>query len=230
MTIDFSCATCGGRDKNLTTNFPEFPVSAYDQEVIAWSQLEGEIPALNKNNHWLLSDSAPDVGEKRVVGTCHPFNENLGTDFWTLFVPSRSVLDGWAESIEDIDRSAFVQCQVLKILEKSEHRAWLQVKVTDRIMLGDTLHQVPAVLELSPLFRRMYKFEHCQLLNSGNLQYYFGSSQGNLGNWMVLEQCGDRVHAIALGEWNFHQHSAFSGNLILTEKTYDDIVNRCAAY
>jgi len=226
MLIDFSCATCGARGGNLISAFPEFSVAGYD-EVVLWSQMADEIPSVDKNNYWLLAEKAPAIGEKKVVSVCHPFRETLNTEFWTLFKPARSAQDGWSVNVEEIKFSAFVKCCAIKILEKSDLRAWLQVEVTDLLTLRDTRERLPAVDEENPLFRRLYSFENCQLISDGKFQYYFGDSQGDLGNWLVLERVSGNVHVLALGEWNYHQFSSFSGNIVLNEKTYDNILIRC---
>lgn len=229
MSVEFTCNMCGSDDIYKNTVFEDFYASAYSDSVVLWSQVEDKIPELNKNDFWLRSEHAPSIGDSWAVSVCYPFNQDAGAEFWTLYVPAGSSLNGWAEHPEEIDLSAFVKCKVVKILRERDHQAWVQVHVTDRVMLSEATERVPVVEEVSPLLGKLYTFDHTNVLNFGGWQLCQGDGQGDLGNWLLLKEIDNKPHIIAMGEWGFHQQVAYLGNVRLTDKTYNEIQSRYVA-
>ena len=226
MNINFSCNMCGSDGVYKNFVFEDLYTHAYGESTILWSQLEDKIPELNENNWWYRSEHAPLIGDARAVSVCYPFKQDAGVEFWTLYVPTRSSENGWAEHPEEIDLSAFIKCKVIKILRKKDHQAWVQVYITDRVMLSEAAERVPLVEEASPLLNKLYKFDHTRVLNYGNWQLCDGDGEGDLGNWLLLKAIDNNMHLIAMGEWGFHQQAAYLGNVKLTDKTYNEIQDR----
>lgn len=226
MNVEFKCRACGGGSKNEFRDINDFSISAYD-DVVQWSNCTDEIPHINENNWWELSDITPKPEEYRVVCVSHPFNESLHGVFWTLFMPSLSSMNGWEDFPEEIDSSAFVQCKLEKILTYGEEKAWLQVKVTRTIMLSEVTDVLPEVVESLPIVENTYKFDYFDRENLRDWLYYNGGAQGDLGHWMLVKEINGEARLIAFGEWSFHQNCAYLGNILLSNKTFKTLNSWC---
>ncbi len=228
MHINFQCPTCGNDTKNEISGYLEFSIAGYD-DVVLWSDLASEIPQANESGWWSRSDKLPQIGEERVVNVRHPFNEALNGEFWTLYTPALSSINGWDEHPEEIEQSAFIKCRATNILAQTETEGWVQVEVMDCIRLNEVTRKFSAKNEPHPLFQRIFEFPSRIIQSFGKWQLYQGNAQGDLGNWLLIELVNDKPHVVAIGEWSFHQNVAYLGNVVLMDRTYQEMVERCGS-
>ncbi|MBE9030641.1 hypothetical protein IQ266_12955 [filamentous cyanobacterium LEGE 11480] len=218
MQIQLQCATCGNAAANYAPHRPEFIAVGY-QDNIEWSQAHRKIPAKQGRNDWPRSQRTPNINEKCVILAKHPFHETLGGEFWVFYEPIDARLNGWDDSLADIQQAAFVKCRITKILRQSAKTAWLQIRVIDRIYLHQAISQIPAQSETECFLDHTFGNRGCGSNTLGEWQYCYGSTEGDVGHWMILRQVQQQVHLIAYGEWSFHQATAYLGNLVLSEST-----------
>ncbi|ABC29993.1 hypothetical protein HCH_03233 [Hahella chejuensis KCTC 2396] len=226
MNIAFKCLACGGGGKNGFREVEGFPIAAYDG-VIDWSDYTDEIPPLNDNNWWMRSEETPVPGDSRVINVRHPFNESAAEAFWTLYTPACSSINGWEEHLEEIDASAFVKCQIERVLSYTEQQAWLKVKVLETITFVEVLNKTPQTEEGLPIVNNTYQFEAFDLQRLNDWMYFSGSAEGDLGNWMLIKQVDGEARLIAFGEWSFHQQCAYLGNISISDETLQTLKSWC---
>ena len=51
-----------------------------------------------------------------------------------------------------------------------------------------------------------------------------GNAQGDLGNWLIIKLVENRPYLVALGEWTFHQDTAYMCNMVLSNETYKRVL------
>ncbi|RDH41868.1 hypothetical protein B9G39_25950 [Zooshikella ganghwensis] len=200
--------------------------NAYDS-VIEWSNNTSEIPDVNESGWWVRSDSIPDRRDTRVIYVSHPFNEEVGESFWTLFLPANASINGWGDFPDEIEKSAFIKAKINKVLEYRDHYAWLEVEVEDKLLINDLKNKFTPVNEVHTIFDNIYDFDDYHLYEYDRWLYYYGTDQGDLSNWMLIEKNGKYTHLIALGESGLHYSTAYFGNILLSESTYKKIINKC---
>lgn len=224
MNIQFKCKTCGESEKQIFHNFLECEIFGYES-IVEWTDLSNSIPQKNENGWWLKSEVTPRVKEKRVIHTIHPFCANKGNDFWALYMPALSTINGWDMHPEEIPNSAFVKCRLIDVLEKNENYAWLIVEVIQVILLNEANKTLPAKNEVTPFLNYMYNFNlHGSVFN--DWRFYNGDEQSNLGHWILIQIIEDKPHLIAYGEWEFHLSTAYLCNIILSSETFYTIKSR----
>ncbi|SEB07875.1 MAG: hypothetical protein QJT81_04260 [Candidatus Thiothrix putei] len=214
MNISFICPTCGHAAANEFRQLEDFVISAYD-DVIEWSEQENTIPPLNEKKFWSISKRSPKVGENRAVHVSYVFCEDLNSEFWTLYKPVLSSLDGWDEHPEEINLSAFVKCKVVKVLTQEENHAWIVVEVIDCIKLNQATERIPVTQETYSIVHNTFEFEHFEHQKIDNWHHFSGGAQGDLGNWMLIKEYDHDLRLIAYGEWGIHYQSAYLGNISL---------------
>jgi hypothetical protein len=225
MEVILTCHVCGsiGGDNGISS-YSEFNIAGYQSPRVEWSDSHDKIPPENEYNHWMRSEKNPEVGEQRIVFVQHPFCENDEKDFWTFYQPALTSLNGIQDHIEEIDNYAFVKCKLLKILLLENNKAWLQILVDEVIFIKDAQNLIPIRHEESSFLKKLYDFSPYEYKSYGNWEYYFGSAEGDIGNWLIIYKNDLDVHLISFGEWMFHQESAYLGNLIISEETYQSLV------
>jgi len=45
-----------------------------------------------------------------------------------------------------------------------------------------------------------------------------------LGNWLIIKLVENRPYLVALGEWTFHQDTAYMCNMVLSNETYKRVL------
>ena len=225
MKIDFKCRCCGSRNRDVYLSFPEFIHHGYD-DVIEWAAPNAELEFLKNTKHWDRSEKTPTKGERRIIRVYKPFSEESDEPFWTLYASALSQFNGWDEHSDEIDRSAFLKCKIVEVLEKNDYSGWLEVEVLEAIMLRDAHKTISEIKESKSILDRMYEFDMNTLNQLNEWLYFVGSAQGDLWHWMLIKQIGGNFHLVAMGEGTFHQNSAFVGNVILKNETVKELKRR----
>jgi hypothetical protein len=243
MEVILTCHVCGSNGDNGIVSYSKFNIAGYQSPCVDWSDYQDKIPPDNECKWWMRSDKTPKFGERRIVYVKHPFRETDEKDFWTFYQPAHTSVNGMDECMEEIDSSAFVKCKLLKILSLEGNQAWLQVLVTEVILLKDAQDLIPLQYEKSSFLKNekpsflkklcgFKTYEESSFLKKlccynpyyyrvyGRWEYYFGGLEGDMGNWFVIYKNDLDVRLISFGEWMFHQESAYLGNLVISEETY----------
>ena len=226
MNILFKCPTCGSFCKNEFTTLKDFHISAYDENIVEWSESENDIPEMY-NGHWSHPTNIPKVGEHIVVCLHHLFYGKTSSEFWSLFMSGSSFSEGWEDYPEELNNSGFVKFKIVETLELNENHGWFKVIILDRICLNEVTKRVPIKNETETIINNAYKFDNYELLHYEDWLYLSGSAQGDLGNWMLLKQMDNDTRLIAFGEWGFHYGSAYLGNITLKKSTYKTLLEWC---
>jgi hypothetical protein len=225
MQIKLTCSVCGNSGDNGIISYAEFDLAGYG-DAIDWSDCEDRIPDRDERKWWMRSERIPQVGERRVIQVKHPFYETDERDFWSFYQPALTHINGVDLHIEEIDRYAFVRCQLSNILSIDNNQPWVQVLVKEVILLADAPNELPLRSEESAFLEKLYSFSPYYYKPYGNWEYYFGSAQGDLGNWFFIYKTALDVRLISFGEWSFHQDAAYLGNLVISDKTYKSLTKK----
>ncbi len=220
MEVILTCHVCGSNGDNGICSYSEFNISGYQSPTVEWSDSQDEIPLENECKWWMRAEKTPEVGEQRIVSVTHPFGETDGKDFWTFYQPAYTSINGMDVCMEEINSSAFIRCRLQKVLSIENNQTWLQILVNEVISIKDAQYLIPAKYEESSFLKNLYDFNPYYYKPYGNWEYYFGNAQSDLGNWFVIYKNDVNIRLISFGEWMFHQESAYLGNLIITEETY----------
>ncbi len=209
--------------------FPGLAFCAY-HEAVEWSKEKDKIPPfINKDGDCLKLELPPKAGEQKIIRVSHPFDEKSNAEFWVLFKPAASFLCGWDSYPEHVDSSAFVKCKILDVFSNDADNAWVRVDIMDSILFSDVLHKIPEQKETRSIFNEIYAFEWCSIMALGEWLYYENyDGEDYMGSWILMRKVENKVHVLALGGANFEQEDVFLGNMVLSQKTYDELIVNCA--
>jgi hypothetical protein len=220
MKVQLNCPACQSPASNDIKTYSEFDIAGYDAAV-EWSDSESELPTIKEQRYWQRSERKPKAGEKRMIAVQSPFCESELTNFWVFYQPTLSSINGIDSHIEEIDGYAFVKCEILKVFSIDSYNAWLQILVKEVVSIVDAMTVIPTRYEEEPFLKKLYNFNPYQYKPFGRWEYYFGSDQGDLGNWFLIYKTNEDIRLISFGEWTFHQDTAYLGNLVISSATYN---------
>ncbi|MCP5015837.1 MAG: hypothetical protein GY938_11310 [Ketobacter sp.] len=199
----------------------------YDQNVVQWSDESDSKPSANDNGSWLRSESTPKPGEKRVVYITAPFSEPEGESFWCRYIPALSHWNGWVEHPEELEKSAFIKCNVLNVIEQSEHEAWVIVSVIESVCLNTALSIYSPKHASIDFIRSLWKIEQGSFHLLGNWIYYDCFDGGSNGYSMLFRISEDGVcHLVNYTETAPHCSASYFGNLIVNKEFIDELAGR----
>jgi hypothetical protein len=80
---------------------------------IAWREV-GEEPT--DESIWPRNVTCPNVGEQRWMCIAYSYiNSTVGGRVWLLYQPALSLFNGWEEHPEELEKSALVEVEILKL-------------------------------------------------------------------------------------------------------------------
>lgn len=198
--------------------YTEFNLSGYESPVFEWSDLEDKKPS--EAYYWERSEQTPKIGDRRVVSINHHFRETDKKDFWTFYQPALTSLNGIDCYLEEIEKYAFVQCRLLKIISIDSRQAWLQVLIVDTIMIEDACKIISEKRDKSSFFRNVINFSPYECRTHGNWEYYSGCDGSGVGNAFLINKANENIRLILFQEVDFHRDSTYLGNLLISEEIY----------
>lgn len=211
----FKCPVCGSTPKQKPSS--DFAIELYENAV-DWPENGEQIP-LDKKYYNRLG-TVPQVGENRFVNVRYPFHQEIGEEFWSLFMPGMSYFNGWDEAPEELFQSAVVKCRMEQMAEEHIRESWVKVTILEAIPLQEVSKKFPAVengensawlvMECEDLFE--YK---CW-------KYYSWNCQGDVGGWSLVyvdESCVN--HLILANEWLMCDEHTYCGNIILEQEVLE---------
>lgn len=220
--LAFACRACKKvHDIVNVSDKKGFEIVAFG-DVVEWSDFNDELPLL-ENNIWERSTEPPQKGVIKIVQAHFPFNFAIGEEFWTLFYPALSSLNGWDVHPEEIDSSAVIKCRFESIITKNEEKAWINVRVEEVILLSDICEKITpreGILNADHFgqFRNynMFSYQNWILLNAG--------SEGDIGRWALVKEYRNQNIIVAYGEWDFYSDLIYFGNVRLTQNEMNELI------
>lgn len=209
MKLHLSCRACKHTLSHDTTFLSPFLYRGYDSSL-EWSDFVDTVPDL-ANSIWQRSDVVPGTGESRLVRIHYPFSQSSGEKFWSLYQPALSSINGWSEYPEEIDASAFVECEVTDIASSTPHEAWARVTVSRVIMVRDAFSTLPVNTE-SPDFITEYSWQ--EVTPHANWLLLESSYEGDFGESALVRTVGDKYHLVLFSTWGLHESTAYLGNVL----------------
>ncbi len=212
QSIQLRCPACGSVDRLVS------------QPRASWVSIEayggGEWPgaSLPTGEVWLHSNIVPRPGDDRHVKVSHPFAAVSDELFWLMFVPGFSGPDGWADNPETIASSAFVLCRLAKVVKRAASWAWFAVAIDDVLAMPEIERRFTARFGQLPQTERHQtvvrtSFEGWELIA--------GSSEGDVGLWLLARRAQQSIHLLAEGRWSFHEDVVRAGNLEISGKQWE---------
>jgi hypothetical protein len=224
MKISFPCKVCGSEEcRNEYRDLKGFDIVGYEV-CVQWSESLDSIPEKNGNGWWMRLDEMPSLSEHRVVHVEKPFNEDVGSYFWTLYLPALSSINGIGEHIQEIESSAFVKCKIESVLYSDDTEAWIEVFISEVKPLKEFSDLLLQRQEEISIWSQIYDFENDHIVRYQDWIYYAGAAQGDLGNWLIIKMVENKPYLVALGEWTFHQDAAYMCNMVLSNETYAKVL------
>ena len=213
----FKCHICGNEPKQKP--LADFEIELYENAV-DWPENGEYIPLDKKHYHRL--ETAPKIGERRIVNVSYPFHHKIGEEFWSLFMPGMSYFNGWEETPEELFQSAVVKCRMEQIVEEHIKESWVEILILDVIPLQDVSKRFPAVDNGENSTRLI---EMCQdLFEYKCWKYYSWNCQGDVGGWALVyvdEACVN--HLILANEWMMCDEYTYCGNIILEQEVLENL-------
>ncbi|AWB46677.1 hypothetical protein DCC85_22560 [Paenibacillus sp. CAA11] len=213
QVIALTCPTCGHVSERVKMESELFDLVGFD-EIMEWSEYEEEVPALEED-HWMRSDEAPVKGALRTVKIKHPFHMTVGERFWILYTPVMSSLNGWDSHPEEIEKSAFVQCAIERVLAEGKSQAWVSVSIHEVLPLGMFSDLFAArdgsrgYLDAFDMFGKpsFYAYQEWLWMHAG--------AQGDLGVWGLVKIIDGEYYLLVYGDWDHHTNNVYGGNILL---------------
>lgn len=203
------CPVCGKMPKQKHST--DFAIELYEN-ALEWPE-DGERIPIDKKYYDILG-TAPHVGQKRFVKVRYPFHQKIGEDFWTLFMPWMSYLNGWDEAPEELYQSAIVKCRMEQVAEEYIRESWVKVTVLDVIPLQEVSKRFPAVENRENSAWLVTKYE--DLFEYKCWKYFSWNCQGDVGGWSLVyvDELGVN-HFILANEWIMCDEHTWCGNVIV---------------
>ena len=205
----FTCPVCGCEPKQKPIS--DFAIELYENAV-DWPENDEEIP-LDKQ-HFCRLESMPQVGEQRLVCVRYPFHQEAGDEFYTLFMPGMSYLNGWEEAPEELFQSAVVKCRMEQVAQQYIKESWIRITILEVIPLQEITKRFPAQEKGEDSERFVTQCE--DLFEYKCWKYYSWNCQGDVGGWALVyvdEACVN--HLILANEWLMCDEYTYCGNIIL---------------
>jgi hypothetical protein len=206
----FKCPVCGKVSKQKPDS--DFTIELYEN-ALDWPKNGEQIPL---DKYYDRLGTVPQVGEKRLVNVMYPFRQEIGEEFWNLFMPGMSYFNGWDTTPEELFQSAVVKCRMEQVIEES----WIKVTILEAIPLQEVSKRFPAVDNGENSAWRVTECEN--LFEYKCWKYYSWNCEGDVGGWSLVyvdEACVN--HLILSNEWMMCDEHTYCGNIILEQEVLD---------
>jgi len=213
--LTLECRICGSTEPPPQKMVEGFGLIAYD-DMLEWSDFVDHVPPIEEK-HWIRSDIAPSVGALRIVNVQFPFNFDIGDDFWVLYRPALSCVNGWdILFFPEVELSAMTKVRFMRTLSSSQCYAWIEVLVEDVIFAGEMCDRFPARTNVDkgqwPCWE---KFPRCPEYTYKDFSLYSWEEQQDVGGWYVTHMDASRTeHVIMFSEWFFDYNNVCCGNVV----------------
>ena len=209
--LAFLCNAYRKPEQPTRTVLESFEIVAYDGMVM-WSDFVDNVPDID-NTAWLMSFTMPLLNETKAIKVRSPFNFELGDQFWLLFMPPQSYLNGWDEYPDEIDKSAVVKCQFESVISQNSECAWIHVKVLDVIPLSELCSRFP-VKKCNKYLEFIKSMSNFDVFEYNNWIHYSWNGQSDIGEWGLIRKHESGSYRMVLFcQWGFRDNDVYCGNL-----------------
>lgn len=209
------CPVCGKQPEKKMMS--DFVIELYENAV-DWPKNGEQIPADNK--YFDRLGTAPQVGERRFVKVMYPFCQEIGEEFWCLFMPGMSYFNGWDTAPEELFLSAVVKCRMEKEKEEYINEGWINVTILEAIPLQEVYNRFPAVENGENSAWRVVECD--ELFEYECWKYYSWNCEGDVGGWSLVyvDETGVN-HLILANDWMMCDEHTYCGNVILEQEVLE---------
>ncbi len=203
--LSFKCRACNAFIEEVPKDNKDFNINGYDN-IIEWSDfLEDDILPDISEKIWARSDTLPKESSVRIVKAQPNFSFVVGEAFWTLYSPALSIINGWDDYPEDIEKSALVRCRLKEVIDYDEYCAWVAVTIKKVILFNDIVNEYPEKIISTNYLESVSIYGTTYLLEYGDWLYFDCSAQGDIGSWCLVKKNEDNYHLVLYNEWGFHE-------------------------
>jgi len=213
IEVAFKCHSCNNIKKELIT--PLYDWAEYTgYENIEWTNPNESLPALNQKE-WERSYIKPIAGSRRIVRVTYPFYAREGIPFWILHQPDLSYFNGWDEYPEEIEKSSFAKCELIRVIHKDDYHGFIEINIIEAINIEDIGSLIKFKSAEIPLY--IFNSQRITSVKHKNWIYIDGNNEGDCGYWMLVRENGENLNMYLYGEWGFDFEAVSAANVLLSE-------------
>jgi hypothetical protein len=168
---------------------------------------------------WPRLEKAPEEGARIFVWFRHG-KAAIGERSTHLFRPALSALNGWSEYPEELAASALIDVRIENVAHQGERDHWYEVSVERVVFLasfGDLFD--PIDLGRLPDLRT---FERTSSAERGEWFFAEGSTQGDLGEWVVCRRVSATAAELLLhGVWFPGESVVYAGRRPVSARYFE---------
>ena len=214
--IAFRCRTCGAYGEILGERQPDWASVAGFDSCTEWLVSDtGSDPA-----HSSLMNYPPVTGDVCSLRVRYPFRWREGADFWTLFHPAFTAVNGWAEAPEELDSSCLVECRHSRAVVMADEVGAIQIEVGEVVpvaALAERFEPRPGGA-LSP-----YPASRGGRFDWRDLRVIEWNLEGDAGAWLVCQRKEGGWVLLLMGEWGHGYDFCYAGHRPLIESEVGDL-------
>lgn len=201
-------------------------------DFVEWTDESSQIPSQRYNKYiksmwWNKSEKIPHKNESRVVFITSPVAKKLkiNSEFWCLYSPASSAINGFDCHPEEIKQSGFFLCTIKECLEEVNEGKWFIVSVTKTKTFAESFDVIKPVHEQESVLSKIGLLDRYILAQSKDWLYFCGDRGEYIGHDFFIKVNDGKYHLVCFTEWTFdifsNENSAYAwyGNLILSEET-----------
>ena len=222
MHIRFQCEDCGkencnAHEMNLKKYKPSWArVAGYDAGV-AWMG-EGRV---TPDKSAVRMVEPPVAGKDYTLEVKFPFRTDPSDDFWVLFQPRDSAINGWEEFPHELERSRIVQCRPAEVAKRSKKSCWFLVHVSDSIGFREIANRFPKGSGPVP----PYPGKRNIRIIWKDWVYLSADLESDVAAWFVCRRQGARSTMLLYGTSGRHEDFFYAGHRPLRTAEFKGLEN-----
>lgn len=205
-------------------------------DFVEWTDESIQIPNQSYNKYtksmwWNKSENTPHENENRVIFVNSSVAKKLKTnsEFWCLYSPALSAINGFDCHPEEIKQSGLCLCSVQACLKEEDNGKWFIVRVTNVKRLTESINSLKPVHEQENILLKIGLLDRYIQAQSEDWLYFIGDSGEYIGHDFFIKVNDGKYHLVCFTEWSFdisvNQNASYAwyGNLILSEETVSQL-------
>lgn len=221
--LELKCRACNKVHQEPARHMNKFNNAIFDG-LYEWLEPTETIPALDERI-WYRATQSPDAGTLTYIKIESSVAWMVGEEKLLLFKPSLASLNGWEENLTEVDDSTVLKCQLEAIIALSNHKAWVAVRVIEKIKIPDLVNIIQPTIVESILDNFMYYGGEIYCENHDYIMIS-SSGEGDLGVWGLVKKVDNRYRLILYGDWDFYQNYAYITNIEVSRSRLDVFMNK----
>ncbi|MBT5031624.1 MAG: hypothetical protein HOM55_04940 [Proteobacteria bacterium] len=189
-------------------------VAGYDSSI-AWIA-KG---AITKDSSALRMLEVPTAGEHYTLQVNYPFRLESSEDFWALFQPWNSAINGWEDHPNELELSCIVKCKPVEIIKKTKKLCWLLINVQSLIpfrKITEKIGKGSGGLPLYPVSRMAH-------VVWSDLNYFDADLEGDISKWFICQKKGQQHTLLIYGTSEWQDSYFYAGNRPLSIDEFENL-------